>query len=454
MESPEDEAVGEQAVPEGDAESLLKQANALIQEGRYAEAEPYYRGCLRDVKATLGKDHPGYGAALYELARVLSAQGKHAEAEGLLRRALTLFERAPGVEQPPFEQALHTLAGVLGAQDKFKDAEVLLRAALVTQERALGAEHPSLGPTLTNLAIALVQEQRLADAEPVVARSLHIAETHHGEAHAETARILTISAQIQAALGKDEARVTARRALTALVAVHGEEHPLVQDVQPILREIAEPSTELDALLEQGAEALEARDADAAIAILGPLVERAGKEGLLPLEASASGMLAQALFVTGRKEEALGKARRALEIAEEAGQDDAARHFRDLVEVMEGTEAGANIPDAFQAQVQAAVEVARSGDVKGASNALGKLADDAQEAGASGAEATARIVLGQILKAAGDAEMADTHLRRALAIAEQVGDDAATDHIRGMLAAAAPSHDGAANGVKPPGPPET
>jgi tetratricopeptide (TPR) repeat protein len=435
VESPEDEAVGEQAAPEGDAETLHQQANALVQEERYAEAEPYYRSSLRHVKATLGKDHPGYGAALYELARVLSAQNKHAEAEGLLRRALALFEKDPGVTQPPYEQALHTLAGVLGAQDKFKDAEELLRAALVTQEKALGAEHPSLGPTLTNLAIALVQEQRLADAEPVVARSLHLAETHHGEAHAETARILTISAQIQAALGKDEARDTARRALTALVAVHGDEHPLVQDVEPILREIAEPSTELDALLEQGAEALEARDADRAISILSPLVERAGKDGNLPLEASASGMLAQALFVTGRKEEALQKARRALAIATDAGQEDAAGHFRDLVEVMEGTEAGDRIPDAFQVQIQAAIEVARSGDIAGATRGLGKLADDAQEAGATGAEATARIVLGQILQAAGDAEMAGTHLRRALAIAQQVGDEAATDHIRGMLGTA-------------------
>ncbi len=439
MESPEDEAGGEQQVPEGDAESLHQQASALIQEERYAEAEPYYRACLRQVKAALGKDHPGYGAALYELARVLSAQNKHAEAEGLLRRALALFEKAPGLSHPPYEQALHTLAGVLGAQDKFKDAEALLRGALAAQEKALGPKHPSLGPTLTNLAIALVQEQRLTDAEPVVQRSLEIAETEHGEAHAETARILTISAQIQAALGKDEARVTARRALTALVAVHGDDHPLVQDVEPILREIAEPSSELDAQLEQGAEALEARDADRAIAILGPLVERAAKDGLLPLEASASGMLAQALFVTGRKEDALQKARRALQIAEEAGQEDAAGHFRNLVEVMEGTDAGTTIPDAFQAQIQAAVEAARSGDVDGATRALGKLADEAQEAGASGAEATARIVLGQILKAAGDAEMADTHLRRALAIAQQVGDEAAADHIRGMLGpAAAPS----------------
>lgn len=433
MTSPEDDAIdGEQAPPEGDAEAIHQQADALVQEGRFAEAEPLCRSRVRLVKAALGKDHPGYAAALYELARVLSALNKHAEAEGLLRRALAIFERTPGVSQPPYEQALHTLAGVLGAQDKFADAADLLRAALAAQEKALGDRHASLGPTLTNLAISLVQEQKLAEAEPIVERSLRIAEEAHGEAHPETARILTIAAQIQATLGKEEAPATARRALTALIATHGAEHPLVQDVEPILREIAEPSVELDALLERGAEALEARDAARAIEILTPVVEQARAQNLLPLEASASGMLAQALFVSGKKPEALALGRRALAIAEEAGQEDAARHFRDLVDVMEGTEPGQGLPDAFHAQIQAAIEMAGQGDVTGAVARIEKLADDAQDAEAHGAEATARIVLGQILQAAGDPSHAAVHLRRALVIAEQVGDQGAADHVRGML----------------------
>jgi tetratricopeptide (TPR) repeat protein len=449
--SPEDDEVGE-AAPAGEAadgEAQHRQAAELTQEGRFAEAEPLYRAIVRRVKQTLGKDHPGHGAALYELSRVLSAQSKHAEAEGLLRRALAIFAVAPGVTAPPYEQALATLAGVLGAQDKFPEAEVLLREALAQQEKALGPDHPSLGPTLTNLAIALVQEQRLTDAEPVVARSLRIAEESHGEAHAETARILTISAQIQAALGKEEAPATARRALNALVATHGAEHPLVQDVRPILEDIAEPSAELDAIMEQAASALEERDADRAIALLTPVVDRARQDGLLPLEASASGMLAQALFVTGKKPAALALAHRALAIAEEAGQDDAVRHFRDLAEVMEQNEPG-EAPDVVNAQIQAAIELATTGDVEAAVRSLDQLAEDTQAAGAAGPEATVRIVLAQILQAAGDPELASVHLRRALLVAEQLGDPGAADHIRGMLE---PTRGGAAAEGQPEGQPE-
>jgi tetratricopeptide (TPR) repeat protein len=425
VKSPEDEAAG-------DTTTLQEQAEALAQEGRLPEAEAIYRSILLLVKQAMGTDHPGYGAALYELSRVLSAQSKHAEAEGLLRQALAIFAEAPGVAQAPYEQTLHTLASVLAAEDKFKEAEELLRAALATQEKALGEAHPSVGSTLTNLAIALVQQQRLGEAEPVVLRALAIAEEAHGEAHGETARILTITAQIQAALGQEQASATARRALTSLVATHGEGHPLVQDVRPILEDIAEPSAELDALLQKGAEALEARDADRAIALLSPLVERARRDGLLPLEASAAGMLAQALFVAGRRGEALEHAHRALAIAEEAGQDDAIHHFRELVEVMERADPGPSIPDALHVQIQAAIEAAQQGDVSSAVRALDRLSQEAQVANESGAEATLRIVLGQILQATGGAELAVAHLRRALALAEQVGDQGAADHVRRML----------------------
>src|SRR5262249_27802480 len=164
--------------------------------------------------------------------------------------------------------------------------------------------------------IALVQEQRLEEAEPLVLRSLAVTEEALGEGHEETARILTIVAQVQAALGKAEASATARRALTALVAAHGEDHPRVNELRPVLQDIAEPSAESDPELEEGARALEPRAAARAIAVLAPLVERARREGLLPLEASASGMLAQALFVTGQKAEALLLAGRALTIAQE------------------------------------------------------------------------------------------------------------------------------------------
>ena len=411
---------------------LLARAHGLVEQGEYGDAVELLRENVTLAKDALGVEHAEYGAALLELARVLGAQGKHAESETLLRKALALFERDPGVEHPPYGQSLQMLAGVLGAQDKFDEAEQLLREALAAQEKTLGPDNASLSFTLTNLGIALVQQQRLADAEPIVQRALVIVEATLGTKHPETARILTILAQIQAALGRDEASATARRALDTLVKTHGEDHPLVQDVEPLLKEIAEPSGELDTLLEQGAEAMEARDAPRAIELLTPVADRAHAEGLLPLEASACGMLAQALFVTGRREDALTRARRALQIAEEASQADAAAHFRELLETMEGSGPDAAVPDAFHSGIQSALEQARGGDPGGAAVKVAELADQAKTSGAPGPEATARILLAQLRLALADRDGALADLRRALEIAEGIGDEDAASHVRQLI----------------------
>jgi tetratricopeptide (TPR) repeat protein len=437
VQRPEDETDTTNEAPfEGDdAAALHEKAAALMAEDRLPEAERVYREIVRRVKKALGAGNPGHGAALYELSRLLSAQSKHSEAEGLLRRALAVFAADPGAGHPSYGQALVTLASVLAAQDKFKEAEGVLREGLEAQRGALGGDHLLTGPTLTNLAITLVQEQRLEEAEPLVIQSLAITEEGLGPGHEDTARILTILAQVQAALGKTEASATARRALDALVAAHGEDHPRVQELRPVLSDIAEPSAEIDALLAEGARALEARDTDHAIAVLAPLVAQARQDGLLPLEASASGMLAQALFINGKKPEAILLVGRALTIAQEAGQEDAIRHFRELLEVMEQTEPAPGIPEAVHTRIQAAIEAAQAGDAPGAVASLEALAEEMERSADLGAEATARIVLGQILQATGQAEAAAVHLRRALTITEQVGDESAASHVRHMLDAA-------------------
>jgi tetratricopeptide (TPR) repeat protein len=434
--SPEDESIADEA--QG-ADSLHARANALYAAGKLDEAEALHREHVALMKDEGGADHPAYAAALHDLAVVQMARGRHAEAEVSLRRAVALLEVAPGVAHPAYGQALQVLASVLGAQDKFDDAEALLGDALDKQQEALGPDHVSLGATLANLSIALVQQQRLDEAEPMIKRALRLTEAGHGAEHPETARVLTITAQVQAALGRGEAPATAQRALATLIAVHGADHPLVQEVQPMLAGILDPDgddggeegDDLDAALQQGAEALEANDAERAILILEPLVNRAREEEILPLEASGCGLLAQALFIAGRKDEALLRARRALDIAVEAGQKDAAAHFRELCQTIEETDPAAS--NAFHAQIQSALEAARSGDPMGALRELSKLADEARTAGALGPEATVRVLMGQLYGATGQPERATREMERALAVAEQVGDKSALGQIRQMMA---------------------
>jgi tetratricopeptide (TPR) repeat protein len=186
---------------------------------------------------------------------------------------------------------------------------------------------------------------------------------------------------------------------------------------------------LDAQLRLGVEALKAGEITRAIELLSPVALQARAADMPGFEASACGMLAQAYPLTGNKDEALPYARRALEIAETLGDEGAAAHFRKVVSALdEGADA-----DDFDTRVRAALTQAQSGDPVGAARALLQLAAWAKQAGAPGPEASARILLGQILLANGQRELGVSELEQALAIAEKLGDEETAARIRDLLA---------------------
>lgn len=196
-------------------------------------------------------------------------------------------------------------------------------------------------------------------------------------------------------------------------------------------EDSELEATLEAQLGLGVEALKAGDIARAIDLLSPVALQARAAELPGLEASACGMLAQAYPLTGRKDEGLPHARRALEIAEEVGDEGATAHFRKVVSALsEGAEG-----DDFDARVRGALKQAQDGDPLGAVRQLIQLAAWAKEAGALGPEASARILLGQILLANKQRDLAVAELSQAVAIAEKLGDLGTAARIRELLTGA-------------------
>ena len=158
-----------------------------------------------------------------------------------------------------------------------------------------------------------------------------------------------------------------------------------------------------------------------------------------------GMLAQALLLVGRKQEGMPYAIRALEIAEEVGNQEAIDNFQELVRALqaedepesdddddyENAEAEA-ILDALNARIKAAMDQALAGDPVGAVDSLVEVVEESQKIGAMGPEASAQIAIGQLLLASGNNDLAVISLRRALALAERLENQGAADHIRGLL----------------------
>jgi tetratricopeptide (TPR) repeat protein len=220
------------------AATLQLLASVLEEEGRYAEAEDLLRRVVICDRESLGEDHPSYSFALAALARVLNLRGDLAEAERLIHRALAIQQRSLSRMHPAIAASLNTLAGLLDRQGRTAEAEPLLREALAIQEDSLGKENPNLGPTLANLAGVLMDLGKGQEAEALLHRALQISLAIHGFYRCETGQILSFLAQAQRSMGKPEAAESAFRALRSLHGGPGPEHPITQELTPLLQEIA------------------------------------------------------------------------------------------------------------------------------------------------------------------------------------------------------------------------
>jgi tetratricopeptide (TPR) repeat protein len=217
--------------------ALHELAVMLSSQCKYVEAESLLRRSLEVKEKSFGVSHHSYGASLHTLAGVLSRQGKYVEAESLFLQSLEVKEKSLGVLHPAYATSLHELAGTPFRQGKYVEAESLLRQALEIKEKSLGVSHPSLCMTLMNLAGVLGDQGKAEEGEPFLERVLDIALDVHGPTHPDVAKILNMLAQLQAALDRPEAPETAARALAALEATLGVDHPTTREVAPILQGI-------------------------------------------------------------------------------------------------------------------------------------------------------------------------------------------------------------------------
>ncbi len=313
------------------------------------------------------------------------------------------------------------------------------RAELMGEESRVGLEHVSLIPFLVELATTLARLGAWADAEELLSRGLRISEQNNGAVHPVTGQLALMAAQLRTLRGSVASREMAVRAKEVLDRTLGPSAALSQLAASLVNAAPTPTAarewSTDALsseLDQGVEALRARDADGSIDLLTPVVSRAQESKNPAMEAYARGMLAQALFMAGRRDQALQEVTTAISVAQTAGKEDAARHFEGLRRYMESAQpSGGTAPD-YSDQIRNALETAARGDTEAAFDEIRTIAAGAAVSGATAAEASARIVLGQIYEARGEAAMARAELERAQALALSSGDQAAAEHIRGIL----------------------
>ena len=159
-----------------EAESSLRQALRLGEEGKLAEAEPLFQEALARRRKLLGNEDRAMDEALGAFAQLLRKAGKLAEAEAVLREELEMEKKLSGNEHLFVVNSLLSLAELLREERKLAEAEVCDHEALAMRRKLLGSDDPVVASSLGQLASALLDQQRFAEAEPLARECVAIRE--------------------------------------------------------------------------------------------------------------------------------------------------------------------------------------------------------------------------------------------------------------------------------------
>ena len=207
------------------AEDMERLGDALMQQDRYAEAEPLLRRrstcdgadraaptmrppepstvsrrCISDGTRPLrrsrssGRRSPSAGGcsatvrpvvaqSLSNLGVLFFDMGAYERAEPLYREALGIDVRQLGESHPRTAEVLHNLAQTQHRLGVMVEAESLYRRALAAKRKTLGDAHPSITVNLNNLGALLVDLGRPDEAEALFREALTLDRRMFGDQH-------------------------------------------------------------------------------------------------------------------------------------------------------------------------------------------------------------------------------------------------------------------------------
>jgi serine/threonine-protein kinase len=161
-------------------------------QGKYPQAELYFRRALELRRQQLGSDHPRVATGMKNLASVLAEEGKYREAKDLYRETLALQRRLLGDRHSEVAGTLGDLGFLLYDQGELASAERYLREAISIRRLTTGgALHAELGTNLSNLGKVLRKEGKLGESEAATREAIGILRAALGNGHSYVAYALS-----------------------------------------------------------------------------------------------------------------------------------------------------------------------------------------------------------------------------------------------------------------------
>ncbi|KAF2133627.1 TPR-like protein [Dothidotthia symphoricarpi CBS 119687] len=165
----------------------------LFLEGRYKDAESYFREAMTEIERTLSPTHPQHWClqktALY-LARALHEQQKYAEAETMYRRSFTLDDAQYAADNTEALQPMSELAALLCKTGKLDEAETLGTHCLERRTSVLGPQHRDTLESAWVLGGVLEKLGRFEEALRLYQTAYEGAVEAQGESHEDTKEYL------------------------------------------------------------------------------------------------------------------------------------------------------------------------------------------------------------------------------------------------------------------------
>ena len=131
--------------------SLSNIAQKYYDDGRYQDAETFWRGTLTIRERLLGEEHSDTAAALYQMGCACERQAHYDEALALLQRALKIQLHTVG-KHPDTATTYNSIALVYADTGEYDKALEYHQKALEIFEQTLGKDHPHTKTVCDSLA--------------------------------------------------------------------------------------------------------------------------------------------------------------------------------------------------------------------------------------------------------------------------------------------------------------
>ncbi len=231
--------------------------DALMNEGRLAEARTSYEEAVRLVEQAKGERFPALGEVEHGLADVCSRLGDLDAASHHAERSLAIFEETLGHAHQEVAISIEMLAIVAQKRGDLAKATQLARQAVDLEEKYAGPDHVYLASARTNLGDLLRQAGRYPEAQVELDRARQVWEATTGLTNLDAITTLQALARLARDRG-DDAKATAlfEDILARRIAIHhGEVHAEVADTLNDLGNMAKDAGKLDLATEHYTHAL-------------------------------------------------------------------------------------------------------------------------------------------------------------------------------------------------------